>query len=153
MKKLISLLFGMLLIGNLSAQSLFKPVPVDLFTRSGTVDKTIQGTEAFLWRFSAQLTGVEYQYDKESKGFISLPLSSVGPAIGYRHYIALADSTPFNNWGVNLALLMGMDINKVEPAVMKLAITADLFKLNIGVAYTFNSVNHYGILFGTSIAF
>ena len=153
MKKLIIILFCIIQFSIISAQSLFKPVPSDLFTREATADKTIRGTEAFLWRFSAQLTGVEYQYDKDAKGFISLPLSSVGPAIGYRHYVALVDGAPFNNWGMNLSLLMGMDINGVEPAVMKLALTADLFKLNVGFCYTFGSGNHYGILLGTSIAF
>lgn len=149
MKKLLITIIFVTITFGLFGQSIFKPVPKNLFQ---TGDKALQNG-AFLWRFSAQLTATEFQWDKASKGFISLPLSSVGPAIGFRHFVPLADGTPFNNWGVNASLLMGVDINAAQPASVKLAITADLFKLNVGFAYTFTGENHYGFLFGTSIAF
>lgn len=153
MKKAI-LLIGIILISITTfgqKVSIFKPVPKDLFTREITIDRTLQGD--FLWRFSAQITGTELLYNKELKQFESHPLSSAGPAIGYRHYLIGTDGLPTTNWGVNAALLLGMDINNVDPASIKLAVTADVFKLAFGIAYTFNQVNHFGILFGTNIVF
>lgn len=129
----------------------FKPVPKDLFTRELTIDRTIQGQ--FLWRFSAQVTAVELRYNKDLKQFESQPLSSVGPAIGFRHFTTGTDGLPVTNWGVNAALLMGTDINNVDPASLKIAVTADVFKLAFGLAYTFNSINHFGILLGANIVF
>lgn len=136
-----------------ASQSLFKPVPKDLLAKEVNGVKTLTNASAWLWRFSAAVTATELTWDKSSKKFVSAPLSSVGPAIGYRHYVE-ANGVPYNDFGVNAALLLGTDINNVELASMKLAILLNAFQfVNVGACYTFNNTNHFGILLGASVNF
>lgn len=137
-----------------SAQSIWKPVPDNLFK---TVDGNMRLSalpETWLWRFSALVVAEELSYNSESKLWESKPLSSIGPAAGYRHYSALPDGTPYNDFGINAALLLGTDINHIDQASMKAAIVINAFKfINVGGAYTFNNTNHWGILLGASVNF
>jgi hypothetical protein len=154
MKKIILLLFFVTFAVITNAQTIFHPVPSDIFkTHSGTF-QTVQNPSAWLWRMSAIVTATELTYEKATKQFISAPLSSVGPAIGYKHFYALPDGTPATDWGVSGALLLGMDINHIDPASMKAAILLNAFQfINVGGVYTFNNANHFGILIGASINF
>ena len=118
MKKLLLLFAFVVLTITINAQSILRPVPKDLFKATVTTNyllQTPQITQLWLWRLSAAVTATELTYNKTTKRFDSNALSSVGPAIGYRHFTQLADGTPYNDVGINLALLIGMDIEKVDP--------------------------------------
>lgn len=152
MKKL-TILFTFLLIGIVcQAQSIWKPVSSDIFKSTPT--KMAGVNSVWLWRLSALVVADELTYNKVTKQFDSQPLSSVGPAIGYRHFTPLTDGTPYNDFGVNAAILLGTDINHITTASMKAAVVINAFKfVNIGGAYTFNATSHWSILLGASINF
>lgn len=146
MKKLVLLSFILISI-TVQAQkpSIWRPIP-DF--KEG--DRALQGQ--FLWRLSAVVTANELTWDKANHQFISAPLSSVGPAIGYKHIVPLDDGTPYIDWGVSAALLLGTDLN--NPTSVKAAVLLNAFNyINVGACYTFNQVNHFGILLGTSVNF
>jgi hypothetical protein len=153
MKKIIVLLFFVAFTVSAFAQSAFKPVPKNLFVLDASSLKSVPVTSIWLWRFSAEVTAVELTWNKTSKQFDSSPLSSVGPAIGYRHFVPLADGTPYNDFGVNIAALLGTDINQINPASIKLALLINAFQfVNVGVDYSFSGKT-VGILLGASINF
>lgn len=150
-----------LLIGLLSSIGLatnaqvniFKPVPKNLFTVNKSALNTTQNTSVWLWRLSANVTAVELVYNKTTKQFDSQALSSAGPAIGYRHYSALPDGSPYNDFGVNLAILLGTDIEHITPANIKPALLINAFQfVNVGIDYGIGSKT-FGILLGASINF
>jgi hypothetical protein len=154
MKKLLIILFLAVSTIIVQAQiSLFKPVPKNLFQTVNSNQKVSQTPSVWLWRFSAMVTATELTYDKTSKQFLSAPLSSVGPAIGYKHYTALADNSPYNDWGINFAALIGTDINSIDPASIKAALLLNCFQfVNIGCDYSFGGKT-FGILIGANLAF
>ena len=150
MKKLLLIFCFVALAMITSAQSIFKPVPEDLFANKASLTAS---QSAWLWRLSVDVSAIEYTYDKETKSFDSYPLSSAGPAIGFRHYTQLPDGSPYNDYGINLAILLGTDITKISPAQIKAALLFNAFEfVNVGVSYNF--VNRSpGILLGGSINF
>ena len=161
MKKLIILfLLTVFSVTMINAQSIWKPVPKDLFT-SKIVPGKLQanGIEAskWLWRLSAQVTADELIYNKTEKQLTSSPLSSVGPAIGFRHYVALSDGTPYANYGFSAAVLLGTNINQIDPAKIKIALCVNAFNyINFGGAYTLNVPSYlspWSILVGASVYF
>jgi hypothetical protein len=153
MKKLITILFFALLAITVNAQSLFKPVPKDLFTQNKGVLKAPLNASVWLWRISAEVTAVELNWNKDTKQFDSQPLSSAGPAIGYRHFTALNYGTPYNDFGVNLAILLGTDITHISPAAIKIALLINALQyINVGADWNFGN-NKPGILIGASINF
>ena len=153
MKKLIVILLFAFLVIAVNAQPIFKPVPKDLFTSQLKSLKTPQIASQWLWRFSADITAVELIYNKTTKQFDSQPLSSAGPTIGYRHYTALQDGSPYNDFGVNFAALIGTDITHISPASIKAALFINAFQyLNVGVDYSFGGKT-FGILLGASVNF
>jgi hypothetical protein len=154
MKKLILVLcFLMVSLVGFSQVSLWKPIPKDLFYSTKYAKLGEATPSIWLWRFSALLTATELTWDKSSNQFVSAPLSSVGPAIGYKHFTQLADGTPYTDFGINVAALFGTDINQVNPAVVKLAVTVNALKfVNIGFDYGLTN-NTFGILLGASVNF
>jgi hypothetical protein len=153
MKKLTIILFFSFFALVVNAQSIFKPIPANLFSQDKYALNQSGTPSAWLWRFSAQVTAEELIWDKTAKKFNSAPLSSVGPAIGYHHFVALADGTPYNDWGVNFAALLGTDINTIVPASIKIALTLNCFQfVNIGIDYGFQAKT-VGILLGASVNF
>jgi len=155
MKKLIVLLVFVGMSIGVFGQSIWKPVPKNLLFENKDRDITLNSTSStWLWRFSAVIAAQELVYDKTLKEFTSHPLSSIGPAIGYRHFVSLPDGTPYNDFGINAALLIGGDINQIELTKMKLALLVNAFKfINVGTTYTLNSTNKFGILLGGSVNF
>jgi len=146
MKKAI-LFFAILLVTiNVGAQkaSMFRKVPLDLFANERTVDKAINGE--FLWRLGVQVTGMEYIWNKADKKFDASFLSSAGPAISYSHFYQQPDGTPATNWGVNAAVLLGPDLNNIDPLSFKVAMSVNLFNLSAGPVYTVNGPNHFGFI-------
>lgn len=154
MKKLLLLasIFALLSL-SVGAQGLFRPIPKDLFTANKSVLKAVETPSVWLWRISAEVTAVELIYNKETKQFDSQPLSSAGPAIGYKHFTELPDGSPYCDFGVSLACLLGTDITQVVPANIKGALLINAFQyLNVGVDYGFGN-KAFGILIGASINF
>jgi hypothetical protein len=152
MKKLITILLFATLAVSLNAQSLFKPVPKDLFTQNKAVLNATQNASVWLWRISANVTAVELNWNKETKQFDSQPLSSAGPAIGYRHFTQ-ANGLPYNDFGLNLAVLLGTDITHISPASVKVALIINALQyINVGADWNFGN-NKPGILIGASINF
>jgi len=139
--------------------SLWKPVPKNLFQVVNAHNKLLNPkataiNSVFIWRLSAMITADELTWNKNTKQFVSTTLSSVGPAIGYRHYTQLNDGTGYNDWGVNLGVLLGTDINYAMPANAKIALTFNAFQfVNVGGAYTFNQPNNWSILIGANFTF
>ena len=139
MKKLIIILFLALFTTSSFAQGLFRPIDKNMFKTDASSLKSSPLASVWLWRFSAAVTAEELVWNKTTKQFDSAPLSSVGPAIGYRHFVPLADGTPYNDFGVNLAALLGTDINQINPASIKVALLINAFQfVNIGVDYSFS---------------
>jgi hypothetical protein len=155
MKKIILLLFGMLLIGNLSAQKpfvFFGHIPDNLFTAEQTADRTIKVTGTFLWSLDAVVSGAEITINKETKTFETAFLSGVGGAVGYKNYKPLTDGTIVSNWGVSLAILTKVKLNDIIDTRMKLALLANLYNITAGPVYTFGD-NKLGLLVGANINF
>jgi hypothetical protein len=154
MKKLflITILLASVLISSFG-QGLFRPVPQNLFKTDGwAINKEVKPS-VWLWRLSANITAVELIYNKTTKQFDSQALSSAGPAIGFRHYVADSNGLPYNDFGVNLAVLLGTDIEHVTPANIKAALLINAFQfVNVGVDYGIGSKT-FGILLGASVNF
>lgn len=154
MKKLIVIFtLAMFTIAGMS-QSVFKPVPKDLFkTINLTVAKANLINTTFLWRFNASVVGDELVYNKTTKQFDSAPLSGVGPGFGIRHYYQAPDGTPASDWGIIFVALLGTDINNITPASIKPAITINAFNfVNVGVDYGFGN-KAFGIILGAQANF
>jgi hypothetical protein len=136
MKKLLLILtFAVLTIAMNAQISLFKPVPKDLFkTLNLKVSKANLVNTKILIRFDAQLVGNELTYNKVTKQLDSNPLSGVGPGIGIRHYYQAPDGSAASDWGVSLAILLGMDLQHITPASIKPALTVNAFNfVNVGI--------------------
>lgn len=145
MKKL--LIIFLLMIGSLiaSAQTtpfkgFFKPVPDDLFknpTYLKGVDTIVVKNSVWLFRFDASITAVAVQYDKTTKNWVSSPLSSVGPGLGYKHY-TLVNGKPYNDFGVNAIALVGYDWTNMSQVNLSLVGTVSFLEyVNIGGGYNF----------------
>jgi hypothetical protein len=158
MKKKLIIVCMFLAFGLANAQvSLFKPVPKDLF--SNALYKVTANPQEWIWRFDATVIGDEQIYHKDTKQFTSLVLSAVGPAIGYKHFVptSLTDPTPYCNFGVSAALLLGTDIYNASLSSMKIGLFLNAFQfVKIGGAYTLNvptNVSHLSIVVGGSVNF
>jgi len=158
MKKLIVVLLLTILSVVGFSQSIFHPMPNDLFK---VVDRSLgisEGTttHSWAWRFDATVAFTELVYDKTNKQFITSMFSAVGPAVGYQHYVATSstDPTPFNNYGFSAAILFGKNVTEPDLGAIKLAVIANLFQyFRFGASYTPNTSNHFGILVGGGITF
>jgi hypothetical protein len=153
MKRLLIIISFILLASVLTAQhvGLFRPVPQTLFQSSPGVLNASQNSSVWLWRLNANLIADELVWDKSTKQFNSIPLSAVGPGIGYHHFVELDNGAPYNDWGVNFLILIGTNIEQITPANLKAAFTINAFNIaNIGVDTNFKT---FGILFGVSVNF
>lgn len=162
MKKLITFFLFASLTLAVSAQGLFKPVslfPTQAENRYRVSIGDIPVTQKWVWRFDATITIVELNYNKDSKQFISTAFSAVGPAIGYQHFVptSAVDPTPFNNFGVSAAFLLGENIYNPELAKIKLALVANVMQyFKFGLTYTPKPVFYLsplGFFFGGGITF
>ena len=134
------------------SQGIFYPVTSGTFAKVGVNQNIPQSLPSiWVWRISATITADELVWNKETKNFLSNPLSAVGPAIGYRHFVQLSNGTIYNDFGINAAALLGFNINDVNPTNFKGAIFVNCFQyINIGVDYDF-SKGVPGILLGANI--
>jgi hypothetical protein len=144
MKRLLMLLILVVCSLNVFSQSFqgfFKPVPKDLFKNDkynstyfkNVVDSTKKGV--WLFRFDAEVTAVQLVYNKTLKSWISSPLSSAGPGIGYKHYTEV-DGEPYNDFGVNALVLLGYNWNRLSEASVSTVCTVNFLEyVNIGGGY------------------
>jgi len=170
MKKLITLLLFVALTVTGFSQGLFKPVALfatkaenkyielpypSLYYKVGEIPIT----QKWVWRFDATLAIVELNYNKDTKQFVSTAFSAVGPAIGYQHFVptSATDPTPFNNYGVSAAFLLGENIYNPELAKIKLALVANVMQyFKFGLTYTpkpIVNLSPLGFFFGGGITF
>lgn len=139
MKKLILLLALMSLVVGMQAQSIFKPVPKDLFTKKITLTPTV-GTSQSVWipRLQVGLTGESYELKKGGK---VIGLDAVCYGIGMLHYKAV-QNVPFNDFGFNLLLLQdiqtkGLGLGIYGTYNTGINIGGVDFVLNVGTHYDF----------------
>jgi hypothetical protein len=151
MKKLIFLLLLLLPVIGFS-QGLFKPVPSNMFwARSFATPQVTAVQGQWYWRFDATVSLSEVMYNKVTKSLETSFVGGIGPAIGYQHFIpkSSTDPTPFNNYGISAALLMG------ERA--KIALQANIMQyFKFGITYTPNPLPdmfQVGLFFGGGITF
>jgi hypothetical protein len=157
MKKLIIilLLIAFPVIGF--SQSLFKPVPTDLFK---VKDKSLNlkvgtTTHTTLWRFDATVIATEFIFAGKNN-VESKTLSAVGPGFGIQWYVPKSDGdpTPYNVFGVSGAILLGTDIYQPDLASIKIAVLANAFQFfTFGGAYTPNAPYKFSLLLGGQIKF
>jgi hypothetical protein len=156
MKKIFIVLVFTLFAVSAYSQNMFKPVPKNFFLKTQTVEtlEVAPGTVSeWLWRFNVTVVANEFVWDKVAKQFNSVPLSGVGPGIGYRHYYQAPDGIPASDFGVNFVLLWGTDIDNISPANLKPALTVNAFNfLNVGVDYGIKT-KAFGILLGAQVSF
>ena len=152
MKKLliIFLLLGLSIYSY--SQSIWQPIDKNMFQSEKKYTTSLSViSSVWLWRFSANITAEELTYNTITKKFASAPLSSIGPAIGYKHYTELPDGTAYNDVGFSAILLFGTDINQINPAVVKVGLVVNAFQyINVGIDTNFKT---FGILLGASINF
>jgi hypothetical protein len=141
------------------SQSVFKPIPKDLFRVANKtalktalkLDTAVVAPTKILWRFNATLVGTELLYNKTTKQFVSRPLSGIGPGFGVRHYYSDANGLPATDWGISLVILVGTDIENIEVVKIKPAITVNAFNfINLGVDTDFKTI---GIVLGAQVNF
>lgn len=170
MKKLITLILFATISVAVFSQGLFKPVTSfstkaenkyiespypSLYYKIGEIPIT----QKWIWRFDATIAIVELNYNKDTKQFVSTAFSAVGPAIGYQHFVPTSadDPTPFNNYGVSAAFLLGENIYNPELAKIKLALVANIMQyFKFGVTYTPKpvvSLSPVGFFFGGGVTF
>jgi hypothetical protein len=162
MKKLGIFLVFILLASGLQAQGVLRPVPrfPDSSEKRDMTEKgIIPATSKKVWRFDASIAIVELSYDKDTKKVLANSFSAVGPAFGLQNYVptSATDPTPFNNWGVSGAFLLGKSIYEPDLAAAKVAIVVNIMQyFKFGTTYTFNTptnVSHFGVFFGGGITF
>ena len=164
MKRIIFImaLIAITLTGLAQNVSIWKPVPKNLFTidKYGAVKLTATNAPAtgvWLWRWDANVVLDELVYHSDIKQYVSTPLSAIGPAIGFKHYVPLSDGTAYNDFSITGAVLLGTDVYKPDLAAIKIAVMAEVFEhIKLGLAYTPNTpanIKHLSFVFGGSIGF
>lgn len=146
-KVFISLFFVALTVTGFS-QGLFHKV--ESFPVKGNT-KEVTLNQKWEWRFDGTISLSEVLYNKDTKAFETNLVVGIGPAIGYQHYVptSAADPTPFNNYGVSAALLLGDK--------MKIALQMNLMQyFRFGLTYTpkaSTGIFPIGAFFGGGITF
>jgi hypothetical protein len=139
------------------SQSVFKPVPSNLFRAT---DKSLNlkagtTTHVTLWRFDATVVATEFVFAGKNN-VEAKTLSAVGPGFGLQWYQPKSDidPTPYNVFGVSGAILLGTDIYQPDLASLKIAILANAFQFfTAGVAYTPNAPYKFSLLLGGQVKF
>jgi hypothetical protein len=151
MKKLLMLLSLILITGAIYAQSIFKPVPSDLFPRNRSIVATTdQSSSKWLLRAQVAITAININL----KTFETSSFSSIGPGIGWQHYVP-GETEPFNDYGFSALFLIGQEQPELEnvKAAFSIAIVANaLGWINLGPIYDTRS-GQFGILTGVSLKF
>jgi hypothetical protein len=156
MRRLIVLILFLCISPVIFSQGIFRPVSKNLFISDRadiSVDDNTRIDHRWLWRFDATVAFTELIWIKSENQFMSQTFSSVGPAVGYQHYIS-TETGPFNNYGVSAAVLLGQSIYNPDMAALKVALVANIFQyFKFGGTFTPNATDHWGIVLGGGITF
>jgi len=160
MKRLIVivLLLGFAIAGF--SQSIWKPVPKNLFKKPLTSDSRIQiqGVGVWLPRWTAGVSATQLNYNKVTKKLEIGTFSKYGVGLSYAHYVEV-EGLPYNNFSVNgfmfiptnndaNAFSLGLTVSALDVFGMSLQagidfepgkIKSDYFPISplLGVKYTF----------------
>jgi hypothetical protein len=158
MKKLlvIILLFGITVA--VSSQSIWRPIPKNLFKGPLTADRTIKATGIWLPRWTAGVSATQLNYNKVTKKLELGTFSKYGIGLSYAHYIDV-EGLPYNNFslngfmfiptqGVADAFSLGLTVSALDIFGMSLQagvdfepgkIKSDYFPVSplLGIKYTF----------------
>ena len=141
MKKLLILTFALSLSAGIFAQGPFtgflKPsstLAVDDYSLY-----KVRGDDYHEWYFRpvAQMTAIQFNYNKESKQFESSTFNSTGIGVGYQHYIVDNENNNVNNYGINALLMID---GSQSSAGIGGAITINALQfVNLGGGYSFTN--------------
>ena len=92
-----------------------------------------EGQREWYFRPSAQLTAIQFTYDKETKQFTSSTFSSAGLGVGYQHYVENGDAL-VNNYGFNALLIIDGSQNSQGGIGVAATVNALQF-VNVGAGY------------------
>jgi hypothetical protein len=153
MKKLLMVMFlATISLVGISQTGFFKPVPSNLFENKYKVSAEVVTPSVWLFRPSVAITAIQLNWNKATKGFDASALNSAGLGVGYQHYVEV-NGVPYNNYGFNILLLLGADIEQKEPASVSFAGTVSLLEwVNLGVVYNITA-KQVGILTGVRLKF
>ena len=130
MRRIILITGLLLLSAGVFAQSRWSGF---LEPKTGTEVGLRGNTNEWFFRPSAQLTAIQFTYNKETKMFESAAFSSAGIGLGYQHYI-VTDGTLVNNYGFNALVIF--DASQSSQGGVGLAVTANALQfVNIGAGY------------------
>ena len=105
MKKLILLLLVIVSTFTIEAQSIWKPVPKDLFSAELSADRTVKGNSVLLPRWTAGISAEKLNYNKVTKKLEPESFSKIGIGFSLANYIDV-NGEPYNNWSVNAFLFL-----------------------------------------------
>lgn len=132
MRRVALLLLALLFSAGLLAQS-----PFTGFFKPGKAlgDDMRDANHEWFFRPAAQLTALQFTYNKETKLFESSTFSSAGIGLGYQHYIVV-DGETVNNYGFNAIVVF--DASQSSEGSIGVAITANALRfVNLGAGYNF----------------
>ena len=141
MKKLLFLIVFFAAVLTATAQGpfsyFFKPVPT-------STDR--EPVNEWYFKPTAQLTAVQFTYDKTEKMFKSSSFSSAGVGVGFKHYIEV-DGEMVNNYGVNALLIL--DASQSSTGSVGAAITVEALRfVNIGPGFSFKDKQFFILVGG-----
>lgn len=104
--------------------------------KSGTtVGETLtrEGAHQWFFRPTAQMTAIQFTYNKELKMFEAASFTSAGVGLGYQHYVD-RDGELVNNYGVNALIIF--DASESSQGGVGVALTANALQfVNLGAGY------------------
>lgn len=105
MKKLLITIAFLTITSAGFSQSIWEPIPEDLFTAESTVDRTFRGTSIWLPRWTAGISASQLNYNKVTKKLEPVSFSKIGIGFSWAHYVE-SDGLPYNNFSVNAFLFL-----------------------------------------------
>lgn len=100
-----------------------------------TVDETLSREAGHQWYFrpTAQMTAIQFTYNREKKVFEAASFTSAGIGLGYQHYVQ-NDGEWLNNYGVNALIIF--DASQNSQGGVGVALTANALQfVNLGAGY------------------
>ena len=144
MKKLIVLSLTLFLTVGIFAQGLF----TGFFKPSSELEITsltfkADGDVSHEWYFrpAAQMTALQFTYNKDLKQFESSTFSSAGLGIGLQHYVE-KNGVPVNNYGFNALIIIDGSQSSTGGVGIAATINALQF-VNFGVGCNLTGDNKY----------
>jgi outer membrane lipoprotein-sorting protein len=140
MKKLflIGFLVMLTLAGSAQIGNIFKPIENVLYTEVVAADgqKSLAFIKDVALRLNVGVTTTQSTYvNEEGKLFDTHPMAAIGFGPGYQHYVARPDGSLFNDYGVNLLVLVPTGV--VQDQGMGLGLFGNLDIFQVGVDYNF----------------